>query len=154
MKIPAEPRPQVRGVRHCGSEMDFLPVVQILDAPVPQLGAYFPAVLEQVIVQPLPAARVVEPVALVRVSQTSFPSVVVPPTGLQDRTDRLRVRVISAEEVSDEECDEEEEEEEVEMFDNSIDRFEHSRFRPRRLCVCFMSGSCEEGWSCTFAHSE
>ena len=47
-----------------------------------------------------------------------------------------------------------EEEEEVEMFDESIDRFEHSRFRPRRLCSHFMAGRCDRRWSCMFAHSE
>ena len=118
-------------------------MVQILDPPVPQLGASFPGVLEQVIVQPLPAARVVEPVARVRVLHTSFPSVVVPPAG----TDRFRVRVVSSE--SDEDL-----RKRRRRFDESIDRFEHSRCRPRLLCVYFMAGRCEQGWSCTFAHGE
>ena len=47
-----------------------------------------------------------------------------------------------------------EEEEEFEMFDESIDRFEHSSFRPKRLCRQFMAGRCEAGWSYTFAHGE
>ena len=54
----------------------------------------------------------------------------------------------------EEEEDEEVEEEELEMFDESIGRFEHSSFRPRRLCRHYMAGRCEEGWSCTFAHGE
>ena len=48
----------------------------------------------------------------------------------------------------------EEEEEVLEMFDESIDRFEHSGFRPRRVCVHYLAARCEEGWSCTFPHGE
>ena len=110
--------------------------MQILDAPVPQVGASIPAVLEQVIVQPLPEARVVEHVA--RVPLMAFPSLDVPMTGLHDPTKKEEV----------------EEEEEVEVFDRSIDRFEHSGFRPRRLCVHFMAGRSEREWTCTFAHFE
>ena len=54
--------------------MEFLPVVQVIDAPVPQMGASIPAVPEQVIIQPLPEARVVEHVARVWVKQVAFPS--------------------------------------------------------------------------------
>ena len=50
--------------------------------------------------------------------------------------------------------DEEEEEEELEMFDESIDRFELSGWRPRRLCCDYMAGCCARGWGCTFAHGE
>ena len=42
----------------------------------------------------------------------------------------------------------------LKTFDESIDRLEHSSFRPRRLCRHYMAGRCEEGWSCTFAHGE
>ena len=52
----------------------FVPVVQILDAPLPQMEASVPAVPEQVIIQPLPEARVVEHVARVWVGQVAFPS--------------------------------------------------------------------------------
>ena len=50
--------------------------------------------------------------------------------------------------------DEEEEEEELEIFDESIDRFELSGWRPRRLCCNYMAGCCARGWGCTFAHGE
>ena len=40
------------------------------------------------------------------------------------------------------------------LFDESIDWFEHSSFRPRRLCRHHMAGSCGREWSCTFAHGE
>ena len=43
---------------------------------------------------------------------------------------------------------EEEEGEVLQMFDECIDSFEHSSFRPRRLCVYYMSGRCEQGWTC------
>ena len=49
---------------------------------------------------------------------------------------------------------EEEEEEELEMFDESIDRFELSGWRPRRFCCDYMAGCCARGWGCTFAHGE
>ena len=42
----------------------------------------------------------------------------------------------------------------LEMFDESIDRFEHSSWRPRRLCRPFSAGRSEDGWGCTFAHGE
>ena len=43
--------PQERVQRHTVEQIvDFVPVVVILDAPVPQMGASTPAVLEQVIV--------------------------------------------------------------------------------------------------------
>ena len=51
----------------------------------------------------------------------------------------------------EEEDDGEVEEEELEMFDESIDRFEHSGFFPWRLSSRYMAGRCERGWSCTFA---
>ena len=54
----------------------------------------------------------------------------------------------------DEEDDEVEEEEEPEMFDMATDRFEHSSWRPRRLCRHYMAGRCEDGWGCKFAHGE
>ena len=54
----------------------------------------------------------------------------------------------------EEEDDGEAEEEELEMFDESIDRFEHSRWRPRRLCLHFMAGRFGAGWACTFADGE
>ena len=72
----------------------------------------------------------------------AVPALAVPATGLRDPTDAAQ------------EFEEVEEEEELEMFDESIDRFEHSSFRPRRLCRHYMAGRCEEGWSCTFAHGE
>ena len=95
-------------------------MVQILDVHVPRNGASAPTVLEQVLVPPLPEARAVGNVARVRAPLTALPSLVVPPMGLCDPTD------IALE-------FEEEEEEEVEMFDGSIDRFEHSAFRPGRI---------------------
>ena len=103
-----------------------------------------PAVLEQVIVQPLPEARVVEHVARVWVPQMALPSLDVPRTGLHDPTDMI---VLDLNEVAEEVV-----EDVLEMFDQSIDRFEHSAFRPRRLCVHFMLGRCERGWSLTFPH--
>ena len=69
--------------------MDFLPVVQILDAPVPQMRASIPAVLQQGDRPALPEACVVEHVARVRVPQMSFPSLDVPKAGLQDPTDMI-----------------------------------------------------------------
>ena len=59
--------------------------------------------------------------------------------GLRDATDAA----LEFEE-EEEEDDEVEEEEELEMFDETFDWFEHSSWRPRRLC---------EG-SCAFAHGE
>ena len=50
--------------------------------------------------------------------------------------------------------DEEEEEEVLEMFDESIDRFELFGWRSRRLCCDYMAGCCARGWGCTFAHGE
>ena len=46
------------------------------------------------------------------------------------------------------------EEEDLEMFDESIDRFELSGWRPRRLCCDCMAGCGAGGWGCTFAHGE
>ena len=40
-----------------------------------------------------------------------------------------------------------------EMVDESIDHFEHSSFRPRRLCSHFMAGCCGRGWSCTLVRT-
>ena len=40
------------------------------------------------------------------------------------------------------------------MFDESIDLFELSGWRPRRLCCDYMAGCCAGGWGCTFAHGE
>ena len=40
------------------------------------------------------------------------------------------------------------------MLDESIDRIEHSSFRPRRLYRHDMAGCCDEGWSCTFARGD
>ena len=60
-------------------------------------------------------------------------------------------------EMIEEEAEEEEEveeEEELEMFDDSIDWFEHFRFHPMRLCRQLMAGLFEAGWSCSFAHGE
>ena len=56
----------------------------------------------------------------------------------------------------DEEGEEEDEAEEgvLEMIYESIDRFEHSDPRPKRLCVHFIVWGCARGWSCTFAHGE
>ena len=46
--------PEERFQRHTVEQIvGFVPMVQILDAPVPQMGASIPAVLEQVIVLPL-----------------------------------------------------------------------------------------------------
>ena len=50
--------------------------------------------------------------------------------------------------------DEGEEEEELEMFDESIDRFELSGWRHRRFCCDDMAGCCAGGWGCTFAQGE
>ena len=46
------------------------------------------------------------------------------------------------------------EEEELEMLDESIDRFELSGWRPRRLCCDYVARCCAGGWGCTFAHGE
>ena len=67
--------------------------------------------------------------ARVRAPLVAEPSLVVPPTGLRDPTD------IALEFEKEFEEAEEEEEEVLEMCDESTDRFEHSRFRARRLCV-------------------
>ena len=40
-----------------------------------------------------------------------------------------------------------------EVVDESIDRFKHSSFRPRRLCSHFMAGCCGRGWICTSART-
>ena len=136
-------------VRHTVEQIvEFVPVVQILDAPVPQVVDSVLAVPEQRIVQHLPEACVLEHVARVWVPLMSFPSLDVPTTGLHDPAEMIAVLEL------DEEKEEVEEEEVLEMFDESIDRFEHSDFCPRRLCVHFMAGRCERGWSCTFAHGE
>ena len=90
-----------------------------------------------------------ERVARVRAPLVAVSALAVPPTRLRDPTDAALV--FEEEEEDDEEV---EEEEELEMFDESIDRFEHSSFRPRRVCRHYMAGRCEEGWSCTFAHGE
>ena len=59
--------PQERFQRHTVEQIvDFVPVVQILDAPVPQMGASTPAVLEQVIVPPRQEVQVVGRGARVR----------------------------------------------------------------------------------------
>ena len=103
--------------------------------------------LEQVIVPPLPEVQLVGRVARVRAPLVAVAALAVPQTGLRDPTDA------SLEFEEEKEEDEEvEEEEELEMFNESIDQFEHSSFRPRRLCRHYMAGRCDEGWSCTFAH--
>ena len=50
--------------------------------------------------------------------------------------------------------DEDEDMESVEVFDESVDRFEDSSWRPMRLCAAYCSGGCARGWECTFAHGE
>ena len=121
--------------------MDFVSVVQILDAPVPQLGAFIPAVLEHVIV-PLPKVQVVGRVARVRAPLVAVLVLAVTPAGRTSRPTGAAPEF------------EEEEDDELEMFDESTDRFEHSNWRPRRLCRPYMAGRCEDGWGCTFAHGE
>ena len=143
----AGPHEQVQ--RHTVKQIEeFVPMVQILDIHVPREGASFLIVLEQVIVPLLPEVQVAGRVARVRAPLVAVPVLAVSPAGLRDPTDAA----LEFEEEEDE--GEEEEEEELEMFDKSIDRFEHSSFRPRRLCRHYMAGRCEEGWSCTFAHGE
>ena len=105
-----------------------MPRVQILDIHVPREGASFPAVLEQVIVPPLPEVQLVGPVARVRAPLVAVPALAVPPTGLRDPTD-------AALELEEEEDEEVQEEEELEIFDESIDGFEHSSFRPGSTLV-------------------
>ena len=123
---------QERVHRHSVEQIvDFVPVVQILDGPVPQMVASIPAVLEQVIVPPLPEVHVVGRVADFVTPRTLHWS--------------LRKR---------REDDDEVEEDVLEMFDESIDWLEHSRWLPWRLCRPFMAGRCEDGWGCTFAHGE
>ena len=140
--------PQERVQRHTAEQIEeFAPVVQILDAPVPEMGASVRALLEQVIVPLLPEVQFVGRVARVRAPLMAVPSLAVPPTRLRDPTD-------AALEFDEEEDEEVEQEEELEMFDESIDQLEHSSWRPRRLCRHFAAGRCEEGWSCTFAHGE
>ena len=109
---------------------------------------------EQVIVQPLLEARVVEHVARVRVPLLAFPSLDVPTTGLHDPTDMIVLALDEEEEEAEGEEEVEEEEEVLETLDESIGRFEHSGFRPRHLCGHHRAGRCERGWSCTFAHGE
>ena len=46
--------------------------------------------------------------------------------------------------------DEGEEEQELEMFEESIDRFELSGWRPRRLCCDYMAGCSAGRWGCTY----
>ena len=121
--------PQERVQRH---------IVELIEELVPMVR-----VRVQVIVPPLPEVQFVERVARVRAPLVPVPASAVPPTGLRDPTDAA----LDFEEEEEEEEDEGvEEEEEVEMFD------EHSSFRHRRLCRHYMSGRCEEGWSCSFAH--
>ena len=108
--------------------MDFVPVVEILDAPV----------LEQVIVLPLPEVQVVGRVARVRAPLVAVPVLAVSPAGLRDPTEA------ALEFGEDEEV---EEEKELEMFDETTDRFKHSSWRPRRLCRLYMAGCCEDGWA-------
>ena len=108
--------------------MEFLPVVQVIDAPVPQMGASIPA--GSVIVQPLLEARVVEHVACVRVQQMVFPSSDVLTTSLQVSKD---MTMLELDEVDEEAEDVDVEVGVLEMFDESIDRFEQSGFRSRRL---------------------
>ena len=114
--------PQERVQRHTVEQIvDFVPVVQILDAPVSQMGASIPAVLEQVIVPSLPEVRFMERVARVRAPLVAVPGLAVPPTALRDHSDA------ALEFEEDEEEDEGvEEEEELEMFDESINRFPSS----------------------------
>ena len=50
--------------------------------------------------------------------------------------------------------EEEEEEEALEMFDESIDRFELAGWRPRRPSRDYMAGCRARGWGCTCAHGE
>ena len=80
--------------------------MQILDAPAPQMGPPIPAVLEQVLVQSLPEAHVVEHVARVRVPQMAFPSLDVPQTGLHDPTDTIVLELDEVEEEAEEEVEE------------------------------------------------
>ena len=49
---------------------------------------------------------------------------------------------------------EDEDMESVEEFDESLDRFEPSGWRPMRLCTSYYSGGCARGWECTFAHDK
>ena len=96
--------PQERVQRHTVDRIvDF---VQILNAPVPQMGASTLAVLEQVIVPPLPEVQVVGRVARVRAPLAAVPVLAVSLAGLRDPTD-------AALEFKEEEEDDEVEEEEV-----------------------------------------
>ena len=100
------------------------------------------AVLEQVIVPPLPEAPFVGRVARVRAKPVAVPSLAVPPTRHCDHTDTFP------------EFEEEEVEKELKMFDGSIGHYEHSSFRPRSFSRHYLAERCEDGWSCTSAHGE
>ena len=111
-------------------------VVQILDVHVRQEEGSFPAVLEQLIVPPLPEAPFVAYVARVRAPLVAVPSLVVPQTVLRDPTDtslsltrKRRPRRRRKKE---------------------LEIFEHSRFRPRRLCRHHVVGAAKKA----FAHGE
>ena len=71
---------------------------------------------------------------------------------VNDPTDMVVQELDEEEEEAEEE--EEEEEEVLEMFVESIDRFEYSGYRTRRLCSHNLAGRCERGRNCTFAHGE
>ena len=90
----------------------FVPVVRILDA---QMATSIRAVLEQMIVPPLPEVQVVGRVARVRAPLVAVPVLAVSPAGLLDPTDAA----LESEE-EEEEDDDVEEEEELEMFDESL----------------------------------
>ena len=62
--------------------------------------------------------------------------------------------LLSESEKEEEEAEESEAMELVEEFDESVDRFELSGWRPMRLCTAYRGGGCVRGWGCTFAHGE
>ena len=139
--------PQERVQRHTVEQIvDFVPVVQILNAPVPQTGASITGVLEQVIVPPLPEVQVVGRVARVRARLVAVPVLAdrldfVTPRALLWSLRKSRRRTTRWRRKKSWRC-------------STIDWFEHSSWRPRRLCRPYMAGRCEDGWSCTLAHCE
>ena len=79
---------------------------------------------------------------------------VVEPGALQLRLLRARKRVLAELAAAEEEVVESEDMELVEEFDKSVDRFEHSGWRPMRLCAPYRGGGCVGRWECTFSHGE
>ena len=77
---------------------------------------------------------------------------VVEPGALQLQLLRARESVLAELAAAEEEVVESEDMELVEEFDKSVDRFEHSSWRPMRFCALYRGGGCVGRWECTCAH--